>query len=142
MYKFIYKYYKPLKMFFRIFSSAIILVICLTQISIFLTNPRAFCISSNPSSFPSSPSPQAHQCCCTESESCCCDVRQEPPRAWPDMVLPKISGSEYSPAPQLGVSENDLPSSPLSQYPKLTVRWTGTGPPFTSTYLVNLTLRC
>jgi len=140
--KYLYRLNKPLVMFRKIFPLFLTLVLCLTQISTFLTSSQAFCVPSTKSSLPSVSLLPIHGCCCEETGSCCCDVRQESTATWPDMGFPAISGGGYDPPPRFGISDTSLPILSLSQRLQSLGRWTGTGPPLTSSYLVNLTFRC
>jgi hypothetical protein len=140
--KYLYRLNKPLVMFRKIFPLFLTLVLCLTQISAFLTSSQAFCVPSTKSSLPSVSLLPIHRCCCEETGSCCCDVRQESTATWPDMGLPAISGGGYDPPPRCVNLDTGLPILLLSQYFQSPGRWTGTGPPLTSSYLVNLTFRC
>ena len=118
------------------------MALVVAQVSMLLANPPGLCVSGAGSSIPSSPS-QAHQCCCGGTNACCCDVERGPTASWPDMGLSAVSDGAYNPASSLhAVADSDLPVSPLPHLPRSAGRWTGTGPPLTLSYLVNLTFRC
>ena len=87
-------------------------------------------------------SSQPHACCCGETRSCCCDVKQDSQATFPDMALVAVSGAEHPSAPRGVTSDVDPSFPPLPQILTSLGRWMGTGPPFDSSYLVNLTLRC
>ena len=117
------------------------MALVVAQVSMLLANPPGLCVSGAGSSIPSSPS-QAHQCCCGGTNACCCDVERGPTAALPDMALPAIAGGEYNPAPLSAVL--DAGSQSLFPLHILTPAegWTGTGPPLSLSYLVNLSFRC
>ncbi|OGP56434.1 MAG: hypothetical protein A2Y65_11615 [Deltaproteobacteria bacterium RBG_13_52_11] len=129
------------KMFFRVASVLLAVLLLVAQASTILANPQATCVPGAGSLVPSASS-QAHQCCCGEVGSCCCDVQQGATAALPDMAFAAISGGEYYAPPLYAASATGLQISLLTQALKSVGRWTGTGPPLTLSYLVNLTFRC
>ena len=119
--------------------AAILLVV--VQASTILASPVASCLPGTGSVAPLASS-QNHRCCCGDMERCCCHVGQRPTAALPDMALPAIVNGEHHPVPLYALLDAGS-QSPL-QPPILTPagKWTGTGPPLSLSYLVNLTLRC
>ena len=86
-------------------------------------------------------SSQLCSCCCGVATSCC-DVKQDSRETFPDMALVAVSGAELTSAPRDENSNMDSLLPPLPQLLASLGGWMGTGPPFDSFYLVNLTLRC
>lgn len=130
------------KMSSRIAVVLLVLVIGVAQVSMSLAGPRPACVSGAGSSSVPSASAQAHQCCCGETGSCCCDLRQEATAPVPDMALAAVAGEKHNPAPLYAFSDVGVQTLFSSQVHQLAGRWTGAGPPPTCSYLVNLTFRC
>lgn len=130
------------KVLFLVTSVLVAVALLVTQVSTILASPVASCLPGAGPLVPSASS-QDHHCCCGEMETCCCHVGQGSTAAWPDMALPAVSGGEYNPAPSTYATLDTGSQSPL-QPPILAPagRWTGTGPPLSLSYLVNLTFRC
>jgi len=126
----------------RVIPLLLALIFSVAQISTLLPGPPTSCAYGVIPFASSISSPQVHRCCCGETGSCCCDVKQEPAIAWPDMALTTLSGRDYNPAPRYGASDTDLQSLLISLHSKSFGRRTGAGPPLVSFYLVNLTFRC
>jgi hypothetical protein len=129
------------KMFFWVTSVLLAGILLVVQVSTILASPVASCLPGAGSAAPFAPS-QNHHCCCGEMASCCCHVEQGSPAALPDMALPAIAGGEYNPVP-LYATLDAGPQGRIQPHILTTAgRWTGTGPPLSLSYLVNLTLRC
>lgn len=123
-------------------SVLLAMMFMVAQVSIVLATPQAACLPGAGASVPST-SAQTHQCCCGETNACCCDMGQGPTAAWPDMGLAAVSYEAYNPAPSLlAVADSGVPSLLLPHMHRSVGRWTGAGPPLILSYLVNLTFRC
>jgi hypothetical protein len=129
------------KMFSRVMPVLLAVILVVSQVYIIMANPQALCKPGAGSAVPFLPS-QTHPGCCGEMGACCCDVGQGSTAAWPDMALAAVSGGAYNPTPLYAASEIGLQTSRLPQILTSVGRWTGTGPPLTLSYLVNLTFRC
>ena len=131
------------KMFCRITPVLLAGILLVVQASTILASPVARCLPGTGSVAPFAP-PQTHHCCCGDMETCCCHVEQGPIATLPDMVLPSVSSNgEYHPAPSTYTTLDTCSQSLfLPQILTPAGRWTGTGPPLSLSYLVNLTLRC
>jgi hypothetical protein len=129
------------KTFFWVTSALLAVALLVTQVSTILASPVARCLPGTGSVAPFAP-PQTHHCCCGEMASCCCHVEQGPTAALPDMALPAVSNGEYHPASLSAALDTGSQAPLLPQILTPTGRWTGTGPPLSLSYLVNLTLRC
>jgi hypothetical protein len=126
----------------RLFCRVILVVALLgTQVATVLASPVASCLPGTGSVAPFAP-PQNHRCCCGDMETCCCHVGQVPTAALPDIMLPAIAGGEYHPAPLYAILDAGSQASLLPRILAPAGRWTGTGPPLSLSYLVNLTFRC
>jgi hypothetical protein len=130
------------KMFCRMTPVLLAGILLVVQASTILASPVASCLPGTGSVAPFSP-PQTHHCCCGKMASCCCHVAQGSTATLPDMALPAVSVGGYHPAPPTYATLDTGSQSPL-QPPILAPagRWTGTGPPLSLSYLINLTLRC
>lgn len=129
------------KMFLRITPVLLAGILLVVQASTILASPVASCLPGTGSVAPFAP-PQNHRCCCGDMETCCCHVGQGPTATLPDMALPAIAGGEYNPATLYAALETGSQAPLLPQILTPAGRWTGTGPPLSLSYLVNLTLRC
>ncbi len=129
------------KMFCRITPVLLGAILLVVQASTILASPVASCLPGTGSVAPFAP-PQNHRCCCGDMETCCCHVGQVPTAALPDIMLPAIAGGEYHPAPLYAILDAGSQASLLPHILTPAGRWTGTGPPLSLSYLVNLTFRC
>ena len=129
------------KMFYRITPVLLAGILLVVQASTILASPIASCLPGTGSVAPFAP-PQTHHCCCGEMASCCCHVGQGPTATLPDMLFPAVSGGEYHPAPLYAILDAGSQASLLPRILAPAGRWTGTGPPLSLSYLVNLTFRC
>jgi hypothetical protein len=129
------------KMFRRITPVLLAGILLVVQASTILASPVASCLPGTGSVAPFA-APQDHRCCCGEMAPCC-HVKQGPTATLPDMALPTIAGGGHHSAPPTYAMLDTGSQNPF-QPPILTPagRWTGTGPPLSLSYLVNLTLRC
>ncbi len=129
------------KIFRRITPVLLAGILLVVQASTILASPIASCLPGTGSVVPFASS-QNHHCCCGDMKTCCCHVGQVPTATLPDMLCPAVSAEEYNPAPLYAVldagSQSLLPPHILTP----AGRWTGTGPPLSLSYLVNLTFRC
>jgi hypothetical protein len=129
------------KMFRRITPVLLAGILLVVQASAILASPVASCLPGTGSvaTFVSS---QNHHCCCGDMETCCCHVEQGPTATLPDMALSAIANGEHHPAPLFAILDAG-PQGHIQPQIRTTIgRWTGTGPPLSLSYLVNLTFRC
>lgn len=129
------------KRFRRITPVLLAGIFLVVQASTILASPVASCLPGTGSVAPFAP-PQNHHCCCGDMETCCCHVGQGPTATLPDMLLPAVSGGEYHSAPLYAILDAGSQASLLPHILTPAGRWTGTGPPLSLSYLVNLTFRC
>lgn len=130
------------KMPLRVAAVLLAGVLLIAQVSTILASPQATCVPSA-GSLVTSTSSQDHQCCCGETGSCCCNVRQGSTAVFPDMALAAVSDGAYNPTSSTYAALDAGSQIPLlTQAFKWGGRRTGTGPPLTLSYLVNLTFRC
>ena len=125
----------------RIAVVLLAVILCGAPVSAILATPPATCVPGAGSSAPWA-SAQAHTCCYGETDACCCDVSQGSTAALPDMALAAVSGAEYQLAPRSAASDTGVQTVSSPPLFTSTERWTGSGPPLTLSYLVNLTIRC
>ena len=83
-----------------------------------------------------------HTCCCGETRSCCCDVKQDSQAPFPEMAVVAVSGTVHAPAPRCVTSDVSSWIPPLPRILTFLGGWMGTGPPVDSSTFINLTLRC
>ena len=129
------------KMFRRITPVLLAGIFLVVQASTILASTVASCLPGSGSVAPFASS-QNHHCCCGDIETCCCHVEQGPAAAWPDMALPAIANGEHHPVLLYAILDAG-PQGRIQPHIRSTAgRWTGTGPPLSLSYLVNLTLLC
>jgi len=116
-------------------------IFCTVQAGTGLASYLENCASDSTSPAASA-SAQGHNCCFRETEPCRCEGEQEAVPSQPDMALNATSGASFDQtsrfaAPDAGTDGflliRDYLSSRILE---------GTGPPFASFYLTNLTFRC
>jgi hypothetical protein len=123
-------------------SMLLVLVFMGAEVSLAFVPPVAACVANLGSMTPSGPS-QPHHCCCGEANACCCDTQRGAPVSALDMGLGTVQHWTYhlDPFPSV-VAENGSVIPLHANLPPLAGIWTGTGPPLSLSYLVNLTFRC
>jgi len=126
----------------RLLPLSLAVVMSVTQVCSLLSGFQAPCVPGNRPSASSALSLQAHNCCCGKKGSCCCDVKQGPAAPWPDLALAMVPGGESDHALRYAASDAVVPNNSLFEQLDSLEALTGTGPPFPSSYLTNLTLRC
>jgi len=129
------------KLFSRVVVVLLAVILCGAPLAAILASPPAACASGSGSLVPWASAP-THTCCCGETDACCCDVSQGSTAALPDMALAAVSGGEYQLTFRSAVSDTGVQIVSLPPLFRSAGRWTGTGPPLTLSYLVNLTIRC
>jgi len=136
-------YLNPRHKFFpRVMPLLLVIFFGVAQVSPLLASSETTCIDEPRSTLTPALTPQGQRCCCSETGSCCCDVRQKSTAPWPDMTLTKISGGEFDPASRCTALDTAFKIVLPPQNHKLTGTWTRAGPPLPLNYLFNLPLRC
>ena len=124
-------------LFYRAIPILLVISLCCAQVSLGLSGPGETCVPGAGSAVA-----QAHACCCGEAAPCCCGVQEGSETALPDMALAPVSGGSYDQTARHAALEAGVQPMLPPQALKIAQRWTGTGPPLTLSYLVNLTFRC
>ena len=126
----------------KLLPLSLVAVLSVTQVCGLLSGFQVSCGLGNRPLARSALSPKAHNCCCGNTGSCCCDVKQEPSAPWPDMALAMVAGGDSNPMPRYAAPDAVVPNNSLFQnFYSLAAR-AGTGPPFPSSSLTNLIFRC
>ena len=129
-------------MVLKVMPLFLIFIFCVTQVSALTAGFRLTCIPESKTQTSCMSSREAHRCCWSQVESCCCDVSQKSTTMWPDMNVGTALGAGCD-LPSRGVAlETVSKILSLHQSLILTGRWNRAGPPLGPCYLLNLTLRC
>jgi hypothetical protein len=129
------------RLLYRAIPILLTISLCGAQVSLGLSGPGAACVPGAGSLVPFAPV-QDHACCCGGADPCCCDVHQGSTATLPDMALTSVSGAAYDLAARYAAFDTGVQFLVPPQALQPTGRETGTGPPLTSPYLANLTIRC
>jgi hypothetical protein len=120
----------------------LIAIFCALQVSPCLTVSPDWCVSGSTALIASVPSANSHHCCCPEKGPRCCDMEQESTPHLPDMAINATSGGSCDYAPRFETLGTGIQNLIPVQNQQLLQVLNDTGPPLTSFYLTNLTLRC